>query len=75
MIRYLFADGTSLGSDDGIGVAEVMYIIQNFREHGPLRWIVTVDEETGMNGAIHLDEKYLSDASYLLNCDSKIMMS
>ena len=68
---YLFADGTSLGSDDGIGVAEAMYIIQNFREHGPLRLIVTVDEEQGMNGAIHLDEKYLSDASYLLNCDSE----
>lgn len=33
--------------------------------------IVTVDEEQGMTGAIHLDSRYLTDAAYLINCDSE----
>lgn len=69
--EYLEAVGTSLGADDGIGVAEAIYILKNCREHGPLRAIFTVDEEQGMTGAIHLDKKYLADASYLINCDSE----
>ena len=69
--KYLEAVGTSLGADDGIGVAEALYILQNCKEHGPLRVIFTVDEEQGMTGAIHLDKKYLADASYLINCDSE----
>lgn len=67
----LSADGTSLGADDGIGVAEIIYIFKNLKNHGPLRAIITVDEEKGMTGAIHLDKKYLLDASYLINCDSE----
>ncbi len=69
--EYLEAEGTSLGADDGIGVAEALYILKNASEHGPLRMIVTVDEEQGMTGAIHLDGKHLTDASYLINCDSE----
>lgn len=68
----LQADGTSLGADDGIGIAEILYIFKNMEEcHGPLRAIITVDEEDGMAGAIHLNEKYLLDADYLINCDSE----
>ena len=69
--EYLEAVGTSLGADDGIGVAEAIYILKNCENHGPLRAIFTVDEEQGMTGAIHLDKKYLADASYLINCDSE----
>ena len=69
--KYLEAEGTSLGADDGIGVAEAMYIMKNAKDHGPLRMIVTVDEEQGMTGAIKLSPKHLQDASYLINCDSE----
>ena len=69
--KYLSAEGTSLGADDGIGVAEAIYLMKTAKDHGPLRMIVTVDEEQGMTGAIHLDAKYLQDASFLINCDSE----
>ena len=71
--KYLRAEGTSLGADDGIGVAEGIYLLKNGDKftHGPLRLIVTVDEERGMTGAIHLDKQYLEDASFLINCDSE----
>lgn len=69
--KYLEAVGTSLGADDGIGVAEAMYILKNAKDHGPLRMIVTVDEEQGMTGAIKLSPEHLQDASYLINCDSE----
>lgn len=71
--KFLSADGTSLGADDGIGVAEALFIMKNIKDkdHGPLRAIITVDEEQGMSGAINLDPKFLTDAAYLINCDSE----
>ena len=70
--NILRADGTSLGADDGIAVAVALYLIQQPDvQHGPLRLIFTVDEETGMTGATHLDPKYVQDAKYVLNCDSE----
>ena len=69
--KYLSAEGTSLGADDGIGVAEGIYVLKNAKEHGPLRLIVTVDEERGMTGAVNLEDKFLTDASFLINCDSE----
>lgn len=69
--NILRADGTSLGADDGIAVAVALYLIQQDVPHGPLRLIFTVDEETVMTGAIHLDPKYVQDAKYVLNCDSE----
>nr|WP_085022679.1 beta-Ala-His dipeptidase [Anaerovibrio sp. JC8] len=69
--KFLSADGTSLGADDGIGIAEILYLMKHLDEHGPLRAIITVDEEQGMTGAIHLDPEYLMDAQYLINCDSE----
>lgn len=69
--NILRADGTSLGADDGIAVAMALYLIQQDIPHGPLRLIFTVDEETGMTGAIHLDPKYVQDAKYVINCDSE----
>ncbi|MDY2685721.1 MAG: beta-Ala-His dipeptidase [Selenomonadaceae bacterium] len=69
--KYLEAVGTSLGSDDGSGVAEGIYILKHAKDHGPLRLIATTDEEVNMTGAIGLDAKYLRDAKYLINCDSE----
>ena len=71
--KFLYADGTSLGADDGIGVAEILYLVDNRDafSHGRIRAIFTTDEEAGMSGAINLDEKFLSDAAYLINCDSE----
>ena len=71
--KFLEAEGTSLGADDGIGVAEILYLVKNRDafEHGQLRIIFTADEEAGMNGANGLDKKFLADASFLLNLDSE----
>lgn len=67
----LTADGTSLGGDDGIGVAEILAAMQYTEEHGALRAIITVDEEQGMTGARRLDAAHLAEARFLINCDSE----
>lgn len=67
----LTADGTSLGSDDGAGCAIIMAVVQGKMSHGPLRVIITVDEEDGMDGAFNLDSAYLADAAYLINIDNE----
>jgi len=69
--KYLYAEGTTLGADDGIGVAEIIYILKTKFVHGPIRAIITVDEEDGMQGAINLAAKHFADATYLINCDSE----
>lgn len=69
--EYLHADGTSLGADDGIGVATGMFLLQQNFKHGPLRLIFTVDEEVGMTGARHLDASFVKNARYMINCDSE----
>lgn len=66
---FLKARGTSLGADDGAGVAMMLYILSdNTLKHPEIRAIFTVEEETSMKGAENLDIKYL-DAKYLLNLD------
>ena len=70
--KYLKAAGTSLGADDGMGVATIMFLAKNMKARGALRFIFTVDEEIGMTGASFLDEKYLKGAKYLINCDSEV---
>lgn len=71
--KFLTAEGTSLGADDGIGIAEILYLVNNRDafEHGQLRIIFTTDEEQGMSGALGLDKKFLADANFLINCDSE----
>lgn len=69
--EYLTADGTSLGSDDGTGIAEIIYIFKTLENHGPLRAIITVDEEVGMSGTEKLDPKHVQDAVFYINCDSE----
>lgn len=70
---FLQAEGTSLGADDGIGIAEILYLAKNHEKfpHGPIRIVFTVDEEQGMGGAIQIDEKFFKDAKFLINCDSE----
>lgn len=64
----LRADGTSLGADDGIGIAMCLYLLQDDSlRHGPLRAIFTTNEEDGMD-SIGLDAAFL-DGSYLINLD------
>ena len=76
--KFLTAEGTSLGADDGIGIAEIIFITKNFFEgkfenipHGPLRLIFTTDEEQGMGGAINIHKEHFDDAQFLINCDSE----
>lgn len=71
--EFLQAEGTSLGADDGIGVAEILYIAKNHEKfsHGPIRIVFTADEEQGMSGATGIDAKYFLDAKFLINCDTE----
>lgn len=67
----LHADGTSLGADDGMGIAIIVYIMKNLHSHGPIRAIITVDEEAGMTGSINLTDNHFEGVKYLINCDSE----
>ncbi len=65
------ADGTTLGADDGSGVAMIMSIVQGRMNHGPLRVIFTTDEEVDMTGALAVTSKDLEGVKYLINIDSE----
>jgi dipeptidase D len=68
---FLTATGTTLGSDNGIGVAAMLAIIEaDDLVHGPLELLFTVDEETGLNGAAGLDASML-EGRRLINLDSE----
>lgn len=60
------ADGTSLGADDGAGVAMIMAIVDGGMDHGPLRVIFTVDEEVDMTGAMAITAEDLDGVRYLV---------
>lgn len=69
--EWVTADGTTLGADNGIGVATVMAILADKDAvHPPLEAFFTVDEETGMYGANDLKPGWLK-GKYLLNLDSE----
>lgn len=68
---WISADGTTLGADNGIGVAMGLALMEMpDAVHGPLELLFTVDEETGLNGAIGLDPSLL-DGRLLVNLDSE----
>ena len=68
---WVKAEGTTLGSDDGIGVAAQMAILTaTDLSHGPIECLFTVDEETGLSGAFALQPGFLSGHT-LLNLDSE----
>lgn len=69
--RYVWAEKTSLGGDDCIAVAAAFAILaDNSLSHPPLEVVITVDEETGMDGAVALDCSDLKGRR-LLNLDSE----
>ncbi len=69
--EWVTADGTTLGADNGIGVAAALTVLQSDDlEHGPVEALFTVDEETGMTGASSLKSGLL-DAEILINMDSE----
>ena len=68
---YVFANGTTLGGDDGIAVAYALALLADKSiPHPPLEVIITVDEETGMYGAAGIDLSMLRGRK-LLNIDSE----
>lgn len=69
--EWVTADGTTLGADNGIGVATAMAILADKNAvHPPLEAFFTIDEETGMYGANDLKSGWLK-GKYLLNLDSE----
>ena len=67
----LTADGTTLGADDGIGVATTLAILKDSTlKHGPIEGLFTVDEETGLTGAFALESDMLT-GKIMLNIDSE----
>ena len=68
---WVKAKGTTLGADDGIGIAAQMAILSSDDiEHGPIECLFTVDEETGLTGAFALEKGFLK-GDILINLDSE----
>ena len=68
---WVTANGTTLGADDGIGIAAQLAILASDNiEHGPVECLFTVDEETGLTGAFGLKPGFLK-SNILLNLDSE----
>lgn len=68
---WVKAKGTTLGADDGIGIAAAMAILASDTiSHGPLECLFTADEESGMTGAFGLKPGFLK-GTILLNLDSE----
>lgn len=69
--EWVKAKGTTLGADDGIGVAYQMALLEdNTLQHGPIECLFTVDEEVGLLGA-HVLRKDWITSKYLVNLDSE----
>jgi dipeptidase D len=68
---WVKAGGTTLGADDGIGIAASLAILASKKiKHGPLECLFTADEESGMTGALGLQPGFFK-GSILLNLDSE----
>lgn len=68
---WVKANGTTLGADNGMGVAAIMTVLESKdMQHGPVEALFTIDEETGMTGAFHLKPGLLK-GDILLNLDSE----
>ena len=69
--EWIRAKGTTLGADDGIGIASQLAILADRKiEHGPLECLFTVDEETGLTGAYQLSGDFFT-GKILINLDSE----
>lgn len=68
---WVRARGTTLGADNGMGVAAAMGVLASKTlKHGPIEALFTIDEETGMTGAVNLAPDFLK-GRILLNMDSE----
>lgn len=68
---WLKADGTTLGSDNGVGVAAALAAMESDDiAHGPLEFVFTIDEETGLTGAAAFPGGLLK-SKYFLNLDNE----
>lgn len=69
--EWLKAKGTTLGADDGIGMAIALAILDDKElQHGPIECLFTIDEETGLSGAKALEAGFMS-GKMLINLDSE----
>jgi dipeptidase D len=69
--EWVTANGTTLGADNGLGVAAIMSVLASTTlKHPPLEALFTIDEETGMTGAMGLQAGFLS-GEILLNLDTE----
>ena len=69
--EWVTANGTTLGADNGIGVAlSLATMIDDSFQHGPLEGLYTYDEETGMTGAFAVEEGFMT-GKILVNLDSE----
>lgn len=69
--EWVKAKGTTLGADDGIGIASQLAILASKNiKHGPIECLFTVDEETGLTGAFEMKPGFF-DSKILLNLDSE----
>jgi dipeptidase D len=68
---WLKADGTTLGADNGVGVAAALAVMESKDiPHGPLEFAFTIDEETGLTGASMFEPGILK-SKYFLNLDTE----
>ncbi|MBN2165848.1 MAG: aminoacyl-histidine dipeptidase [Marinilabiliaceae bacterium] len=69
--EWVKANNTTLGADNGIGVAAILSVLASETiKHGPLEGLFTIDEETGMTGAVNLKPGLLK-GEILINTDSE----
>lgn len=69
--EWLKAKGTTLGADDGIGIAAQLALLASKDiQHGPIECLFTVDEETGLTGAFEMKSGFF-DSKILINLDSE----
>lgn len=69
--EWLTAKGTTLGADNGIGVATCLALMESKDiKHGPLEFLLTIDEETGLTGAFKLKKENIK-GNLLINLDSE----
>ena len=68
---WLKAEGTTLGADNGVGVAAALAVMESTDiAHGPLEFVFTIDEETGLTGAAEFPAGLLH-SRYFLNLDNE----
>ncbi len=68
---WVKAKGTTLGADNGIGVAvQLAILVDKSLKHGPIECLFTVDEESGLTGAFRMEADFIT-GSFLINLDSE----